>query len=84
MSGYYPDGVSGNESIFRGSDDEYDADRVVYCINSECDVFDEAQDLLVTDIARSGSTEWLIYTCPTCNVQQESEREIDPWADWTD
>jgi hypothetical protein len=75
MSGYYPDGVSGNEWQIAGGS-EYDAERVVYCENEDCELFDEAQDL---DCAISANkyTEFLIFTCPTCGTQGEAERDVE-------
>lgn len=76
MSGYYPDGVTGNEFAIAGAEREYEDERVVYCQNEDCAEFDEAQDALV-DLSSYGADEWGVWTCPTCQTQGEYEGEVE-------
>lgn len=75
MSGYYPDGVSGNEWQIAGGS-EWDDEREVYCGNEDCEMFDQAQNL-DCGIVADKYTEFLTYTCPTCGVQDEAERDVE-------
>jgi hypothetical protein len=76
MSGYYPEGVTGNEYQIAGADREWDDERTVYCHNEECSEFEVEKDLMV-GLESYGSKEWGTYECPTCGVQGEYEREVD-------
>lgn len=82
MSGYYPDGVTGNEYAIAGADREWEDDRDVYCNNEECP--DLEKDIVVSVYLQSyGSNEWGLWTCPTCNKEWEYERE-NRWYGYDD
>ena len=76
MSGYYPDGVTGNEFAIAGADSEYEAQRVVHCQNGDCEEYDQPQDAEVS-MSAYGSREWGSWTCPTCNKDSEYEGDIE-------
>lgn len=76
MSGYYPDGVTGNEYQIAGADREWDDERVVHCQNADCAVFDQAQDVEVA-LSSYRSQEWGSWVCPTCGTQGEYEAEVE-------
>jgi hypothetical protein len=75
MSGYYLDGVTGNEYAIAGADREWDDERSVYCHNEECAEFEIQKDLMVS-LASYGSSEWGVYTCPVCDQEGEYEGEV--------
>jgi hypothetical protein len=76
MSGYYPDGVTGNEYAIAGADREYEANRNVYCHNEDCADFEVEVDLEVS-LASYRDNEWGTFTCPTCKTQGEYEGEVE-------
>ena len=76
MSGYYPDGVTGNEFAIAGADRERSDEREVACDNDDCIACGE--DVTVTlDLSSYRNTEWATWTCDKCgkNVEYEAERD---------
>lgn len=88
MSGYYPEGVTGNEYQIAGPEREFSDERTVYCYNDDCEQFENAQDVTF-DLQAHGSAEWGSWTCPVCKTEQEYEAEVtyedgpdpDNWRD---
>ena len=76
MSGYYPEGVTGNEFAIAGADKEWEDTRVVHCANEDCAKYDEAQDAMVS-LASYGSDEWGTFDCLTCGTQGEYEGTVE-------
>ena len=76
MSGYYPEGVTGNEYQIAGADKEWSDTRAVYCNNEDCADFEVWKDL-PTDLESYGSDEWGTFTCPTCKTQGDYEGTIE-------
>ena len=77
MSGYYPDGVTGNEFAIAGPDGEIDvAGQTVYCNNENCKQFDEEQDVDIIDASYYGRTAWGFWDCKFCDKEQEWEGEL--------
>jgi hypothetical protein len=75
VSGYYPDGVSGNEYQIAGADREYTDTRTLYCSNEDCADFEVEKDIKL-DLQSYGSNEWGSWDCPTCGKTNEYEDEI--------
>ncbi|NBT76237.1 MAG: hypothetical protein EBT15_09780 [Betaproteobacteria bacterium] len=80
MSGYYPDGVTGNEYAIAGADREWDDERTVACQNEDCAEFEVDTDLEVA-LSSYGSSEWGSFTCPACGTQGEYEGEVNDEPD---
>ena len=77
MSGYYPDGVTGNEFAIAGADGNMDiTSQEVYCNNEQCAEYDEAQWVDIIDAEYYGSNAWGVWKCPTCETEQEWEGEV--------
>lgn len=85
MSGYYPDGVTGNEYAIAGADREWSDEREVSCANDECETEGETQTVLM-DLESYRSTEWGSWTCPKCGHlnEYEGDADSDGEADWAD
>ena len=75
MSGYYPDGVTGNEYAIAGADREYTDDREDYCTNEECTAFEQEVTVSV-DLSSYGSSEWGTWTCTSCGKEHDYEAEV--------
>ena len=75
MSGYYPDGVTGNEYAIAGSDREWSDERTVYCQNYNCDIYDEEQEAVV-ELSSYKNEEWGTWVCSSCEDENVYEREI--------
>lgn len=76
MSGYYPDGVTGNEYEIAGADREWEDDRDVVCTNDDCDSEGETQTVTV-DLQSYRSSEWGTWTCPKCGTENDYEGDAD-------
>lgn len=77
MSGYYPDGVTGNEFAIAGADGNMDiADQEVYCDNEQCEKYDEAQWVDIIDAEYYRSNAWGYWKCPSCETEQEWEGDV--------
>lgn len=77
MSGYYPDGVTGNEYAIAGADGNMDiTGQLVYCENEECEKYDEQQDVDIIDAEYYGSNAWGFWDCEFCNTEHEWEGEV--------
>lgn len=76
MSGYYPDGVTGNEFAIAGPDKEWSDEREVSCSNDDCLACGE-EVTLTLDLASYRSTEWATWTCPKCGKDNEYEGDVD-------
>lgn len=86
MSGYYPDGVTGNEFAIAGADREWDDEREVTCSNSECDIEGEPQTVEML-LQSYGSTEWADWECPKCghlNSYEGDTTDHNAEAEWAD
>lgn len=75
MSGYYPDGVTGNEYAIAGPDREYTEKRDVYCDNEECAMFEQEVTADV-DLSSYHTSEWGEWNCSTCGKEQQYEAEL--------
>lgn len=78
MSGYYPDGVTGNELAIAGPDRDYYEERDVYCNNEDCPDLEKYVTMEIY-LQSYRSNEWGSWTCPTCNAVWEYEGEIKDW-----
>jgi hypothetical protein len=76
MSGYYPDGVTGNEYAIAGADKEWSDAREVVCTNGECANEDKVVTLTL-DLASYRSTEWATWNCPVCGTEYEYEGDTE-------
>lgn len=76
MSGWYPDGVSGNEYAIAGADREWTDTRAVTCQNEDCTAYDERVDAEV-DLSSYGYEEWGAWTCAACGEDGEYEGEVE-------
>lgn len=76
MSGYYPDGVTGNEFAIAGADKEWSDDRDVTC--GKC----EEEQTLTLDLSSYKSTEWATWECPKCGETNEYEADRDDTDDY--
>lgn len=76
MSGYYPDGVTGNEFAIAGAEREWSDEREVSCDNDECLACGE-EVTITLDLACYGSTEWATWTCPKCGKDNEYEADVE-------
>jgi hypothetical protein len=86
MSGYYPEGVTGNEPQIAGyeHDTEIKDDREVCCNNDECKAFEQysEQEVYVNQYgSRYEMNETWEWTCPHCNSKNEFSRSWDPADD---
>jgi hypothetical protein len=74
MSGYYPDGVTGNEFAIAGADREFYDERDVYCNNDDCDWLEK---LVTVEILLSQYRDrvWGEWKCSNCNKWSEYEQE---------
>jgi hypothetical protein len=77
MSGYYPDGVTGNELAIAGVDKEWEEMATVTCQNDECEMYDEEVELMVVRSSYRNQR-WTQWVCPTCDKEQEYEEDIEP------
>lgn len=80
MSGYYPDGVTGNEFAIAGADKEWSDERDVACDNDECLACGEEVSVTL-DLASYGSVEWATWTCAKCGKDNEYEGDVDTEQD---
>ncbi len=76
MSGYYPDGVTGNEFAIAGADKEWSDEREVACDNDDCLACGEEVTVML-DLASYNSTEWATWTCAKCGKEVEYEGDVD-------
>ncbi len=78
MSGYYPEGVTGNEYEIAGATHEDTAERNVYCNNEDCTEF-ENETWADVNLESYGTREWGTWKCRHCGEMQdyEAEREYD-------
>ena len=76
MSGWYPDGVSGNEYAIAGADREWTDTRAVTCQNEDCTAYDERVDAEV-ELSAYGYEEWGAWTCAACGKDGEYEGEVE-------
>lgn len=75
MSGYYPEGVTGNEYQIAGGTEFSDV-RAEACYNEDCKMF-EVEDVeaeVVIELYRD--TEWYEWKCPTCGSTRDMEKNV--------
>lgn len=76
MSGYYPEGVTGNEYEIAGGY-EFTRERGDTCENETCEAFGVEDVEVEVDITRYGYNEYYDWECPTClksiNVKRSTE-----------
>ena len=81
MSGYYPEGVTGNEPQIAGRDTTEDIDhREASCQNDECVEFDKLEEreiVLTKEYAHGVVYEFWTYKCPTCGTSADFESEYE-------
>jgi hypothetical protein len=76
MSGYYPEGVTGNEYHLAGPQREWEDTREVYCRNEDCDLFEI--DTEVAGESESYDTQgWFTWSCEKCNAITVDEFEVE-------
>lgn len=77
MSGYYPEGVTGNEYQIAGAQAEYSTERGETCYNEECSSFDVEDVEAEVEIELYNGTEYYSWTCPTCSTARDIERNVE-------
>jgi hypothetical protein len=80
MSGYYPDGVTGNEYAIAGAEREYQADREVWCTNDDCLACGD-EITMTLDLESYGNTEWATWNCLKCSKENEYQGEVSDHED---
>lgn len=77
MSGYYPDGVTGNEFAIAGADGNTDVNnQKVWCDNEDCKWFEEEQIVDIIDAEYYNSDAWGTWTCESCKTEHEWEGNL--------
>ena len=76
MSGYYPEGVTGNEYAIAGGH-EFDAVRPDTCENEECKMYGVEDIEVEVEIELAHDTEYYKWICPTCNESKNVERNTE-------
>jgi predicted RNA-binding Zn-ribbon protein involved in translation (DUF1610 family) len=76
MSGYYPAGVTGNEYQIAGGH-EFDTVRPSFCDNEECKMYGVEDVEAEVEVELAHGTEYYSWTCPTCGVSRDIERNTD-------
>jgi hypothetical protein len=72
MSGYYPEGVTGNEYQIAGGS-QFDGVRAESCYNEECKMFEVEDVEAEVEIEYYNDTEWYEWKCPTCGETRDIE-----------
>lgn len=77
MSGYYPDGVTGNEFAIAGADGNMDiTGEADYCTNDDCPSEGDEQIVDIIDAEYYGSSVWGTWTCEFCGQENNWEGEV--------
>lgn len=77
MSGYYPDGVSGNEYAIAGADGDIEInDQRVYCDTEDCSHYEEQQVVDILDGEYYRTSAWGVWVCKYCNTTHNWEGDV--------
>lgn len=75
MSDYYPAGVTGREYAIAGPDREFTDERMSWCPNMECPLYNEEQDIEM-DLTQYGNEEWGTAKCASCSTEWEYSGDV--------